>query len=172
MKSIPHEIKVLYDQVLMKKRVPLTAHLHYRKWLQYYLDFCLKYHHDPANEKSLAPFLQKLKDKNQTEQQRKQAYDAVSIFCQIEKRKTSQNNALVLKNKNRNISTKKTKLKSTNADWSALYSGLDSEIKLRHYSPKTLQAYRGWLRNLQGFTKTKDPQLLSSLSGRGSDRDY
>jgi hypothetical protein len=49
-----------------------------------------------------------------------------------------------LKNKNENISTKKTVLKSTNADWCSVYNGLVSEIKLRQYSPKTLEAYRGW----------------------------
>ena len=43
-----------------------------------------------------------------------------------------------------------------------MYKNLDSEIKLRHYSPKTLEAYRGWVRQLQGFTRSKDPQLLSS----------
>jgi hypothetical protein len=35
--------------------------------------FCIKYHHKPVNKESLAPFIQKLKDKNQTEKQRKQA---------------------------------------------------------------------------------------------------
>ena len=43
-----------------------------------------------------------------------------------------------------------------------MYKNLDSEIKLLHYSPKTLEAYRGWVRQLQGFTRSKDPQLLSS----------
>jgi site-specific recombinase XerD len=32
---------------------------------------------------------------------------------------------------------------------------------MRHYSPKTLKAYRGWARRLQTFTKSKDYQLLS-----------
>ena len=43
-----------------------------------------------------------------------------------------------------------------------MYGNLISEIKLRHYSPRTLEAYRGWMRQLQGFTRSKDPQLLSS----------
>ena len=162
MKPIPPEIKILYDTALIKKGVPQTAHAHYRKWLRYYLDFCFKYHHDPANKESFAPFVQKLKDKNQTGKQRKQAFGAISIFYQLEKEKTAQNKAQVLKNKYENISTKKTELKSTNADWRPVYNGLDSEIKLRHYSPKTLAAYRGWVRQMQGFTRSKDPQLLSS----------
>ena len=86
----------------------MSAHFHYRKWLRYYLDFCLKYDHDPANKESFAPFVQKLKDKNHTEQQREQAFDAVSIFYRIEKKKTDQGSAQVLNNKNGNISTEKT----------------------------------------------------------------
>ncbi len=160
MKPIPPEIKILYDAALVEKGVALPAHFHYRKWLRYYLDFCLKYHHESANKDSLALFVQKLKDKNQTEQQRKQAIDAVSIYYKI--KKSDQDKSQTLKNKNENISTKKTVLKSTNADWSSVYINLISEIKLRHYSPRTLEAYRGWVRQLQGFTKSKAPQLLSS----------
>ncbi len=68
MKPIPPEIKILYDAALVIKGVPLSAHFHYRKWLRYYLDFCLKYHHKTANKESFAPFVQKLKNKNQTDQ--------------------------------------------------------------------------------------------------------
>ncbi len=66
MKPIPPEIKIPYDAALVKKGLPLLAHFHYRKWLTYYLDFCLKYHHDLANKESLSRSIQKLKDKNQT----------------------------------------------------------------------------------------------------------
>ena len=122
MKPIPPEIKILFDAALVKKGVSLSAQSHYRKWLRYYLDFCLKYHHEPANKESFAPFVQKLKDKNQTEQQRKQAFDAVSIYYQIEKKKTDQDNAEVLDNKFDKISTKNTGLKSTSTDWSPVYN--------------------------------------------------
>ena len=77
-------------------------------------------------------------------------------------KKADQGKTYILKNNEGNISTKKTELKTTNADWSPVYSDLASEIKLRHYSPRTLEAYRGWVRQLQSFTRSKDPQLLSS----------
>ena len=82
MKSVPPEIKILYDAALITKSVTLPTHFHYRKWLRYYLDFCLKYHHEPVNKESLAPFIQKLKDKNQAEKQQKQVFDAIYIFYQ------------------------------------------------------------------------------------------
>ena len=113
---IPPEIKILYDAALIEKGPPLPAQFHYLKWLRYYLDFCFKYHHEPARKDSFSPFLQKLRDKNQTEQQLKKAFDAVSIFYQIEKKKADQNNAQVLKNNNEDITTRNIKTRQEN--WS------------------------------------------------------
>jgi integron integrase len=48
------------------------------------------------------------------------------------------------------------------ADWRPFYSDLNAEIKLRHYSQKTLKSYRGWVRQLQSFIKSKDPRQLST----------
>ena len=119
MKPISSEIKTLYDVLLVKRGVPLKD--------------------------SLLHFIKKLKDKNQTEQQQKQAFHAISIFSGI--KNTDQDEIGALKNKKENISTKKTCIKSNSADWRPVYKNLDSEIKLRHYSPKTLEAYRGWVRD-------------------------
>ena len=79
MKAIPPDIKTLYDKALIKCAVPVPVHFHYRKWLRYYLDFCSKYHHAPDSRQSLKLFVEKLKAKNHSEQQRTQAVDAVSI---------------------------------------------------------------------------------------------
>ena len=50
---------------------------------------------------------------------------------------------------------------TTGASWVFVFDRLLSEIKIRHYSPKTLKAYRGWTRQFQSFTKSKDYSLLS-----------
>jgi integron integrase len=160
MEPIPAEIKIRYDAALVRENVPLPVHFHYRKWLRYYLDFCLKYRYEILKKESLPYFLKKLKDKNQTEQQQKQAFHAVSIFYEIET--IDQDRIGPLETKKENISTKKTALDATHVDWSPVYKNLDSEIKLRHYSPRTLEAYTGWVRQFQGFTRSKDPQLLSA----------
>ncbi len=44
--------------------------------------------------------------------------------------------------------------------WVPVYKQLENEIKLRHYSPKTLKAYRSWTRQFQGYTKSKKYQDL------------
>ena len=38
---------------------------------------------------------------------------------------------------------------------------LKDEILLRHYSPRTLQAYAGWMRKLRGFMLNKNPLELT-----------
>ncbi len=50
---------------------------------------------------------------------------------------------------------------STGASWKAVYTRLADEIQVRHYSPKTLKSYTRWARQLQNFTQSKDPALLS-----------
>ncbi|NOR71532.1 MAG: integron integrase [Methylomarinum sp.] len=52
-------------------------------------------------------------------------------------------------------------LKQTGASWTAVYDALEAEIKIRHYSPKTLSSYRAWLRKFQSFLKSKDSRLLN-----------
>jgi integron integrase len=52
-------------------------------------------------------------------------------------------------------------LKLTGASWVAVYERLKAAITIRHYSPKTLQAYKAWTRKLQTFVKSKDPHLVS-----------
>jgi integron integrase len=51
------------------------------------------------------------------------------------------------------------------SNWVFVFDTLNSEIKLRHYSPKTLKAYRGWTRHFQTFTKAKDYQTLTQQDG-------
>lgn len=117
MKSTPTEIQTVYNDALNQKGVPPQIQFHYRKWLRYYLDFCHKYHHKPSIGESVALFIKKLKEKNQTEQQCKQAVDAVSIFCQTAIEKKQKSKTEVLNTNDIKISTKKIALKSYGADW-------------------------------------------------------
>lgn len=50
----------------------------------------------------------------------------------------------------------------TGASWVAQFTRLVEEIQVRHYSPKTLKTYRQWLRQFQGFTRSKPPESLSA----------
>ncbi len=160
MKAIPPEIHLLYDALLVRREIHEKYRYHYKKWLQYYLYFCVKYSFKQLGKETLPLFIKKLKDKNQTEERRKQAFHAGSIFYEL--KNVDQDKIGALKNKKKNISTKKIDLKETKADWRPVYNDLNAEIKLRHYSQKTLKTYRGWVRQFQNFTQSKDPCLLST----------
>jgi integron integrase len=49
----------------------------------------------------------------------------------------------------------------TGASWQTEFTRLAEEIKVRHYSPKTLRSYQLWLRKFQAFTRSKPPESLS-----------
>jgi integron integrase len=164
----------------------------YKKWLRFYWDFCQKYQHDAFHLGSLPLFLQKLQNKNQSEEQQSQAKYAVSLFLKMcacseqplargaESVKQSKvvlkysehenNHSAIVQNAveeqpyeqyGSNSSFVKPRIEDTGASWVFVFDQLVNEIKIRHYSPKTLKAYRGYIRQLQTFTKSKDYQKLS-----------
>ncbi|GFO58116.1 integron integrase [Geomonas silvestris] len=49
---------------------------------------------------------------------------------------------------------------SASPEWDAVLATLADEIKLRHYSRRTLKTYANWTRNFQKFLKNKAPQDL------------
>ena len=51
--------------------------------------------------------------------------------------------------------------------WHEVYKKLGAEIKIRHYSPKTLKAYSIWTRKFQHFMKNKAPDLLTFEDVKG-----
>jgi len=48
------------------------------------------------------------------------------------------------------------------ASWVSQFASLENEIRVRHYSPKTLKTYKGWMGKFQAFTRSKSPELLST----------
>ena len=161
MKQIPLKISALYNGHLNDKAIPKKEVFNYRKWLRYYLDFCFKYNHNHLDKNNIKLFIEKLKEKKQTEQQQKQAFHAISLYYElglINFEKTD-----ILNNKNQNLSIKKQGPKVSVANWKPIYDNLKAEISLRHYSPKTLRSYTGWIRRFQDYTKSKDTTLLTPV---------
>lgn len=52
--------------------------------------------------------------------------------------------------------------KSKSPEWDQLLATMADEIKLRHYSRKTLKTYANWSRQFQRFLKDKPPQELTT----------
>lgn len=157
---IPQNINTLYSALLIQKAVPDKYHPYYRKWLRYYLDFCQKYGFRQSDKKSLPHFINKLKEKKQTDLQQKQAVDAICIYYGEEMGREDKN--ALSKTNNKIISSKNDSLEPTNASWIPEYNDLNAEIKIRHYAKSTLRTYTTWVRQFQSFTKSKVPKLLST----------
>ncbi len=144
-----------YETTLDQASIPPHQRSYFRKWLRFYLDFCHKYSFDPTDGNSFPQFENKLREKRQSESLRKQAYHAVSLYYRmlvppaqpsprVSEERAKENNDL----------------KQTGASWVGVYEQLKAAVAVRHYSPKTLQAYRSWIRKLQAYVKSKDPLLL------------
>ncbi|MCP5061385.1 MAG: hypothetical protein GY936_02855 [Ignavibacteriae bacterium] len=82
MKKISLEIEKQF-LILLNNKMPQKLHPAYLKWLMFYLDFCSKYNLENNNYNSLQKFLVKLKQKQQTEVELKQANNAISLYFEL-----------------------------------------------------------------------------------------
>lgn len=157
MRKIPAALNVQFNALLVKNKIPQRFHNHYLKWLRYYLDFCQRYRFNESNSRSLPNFIRKLKEKRRTAAQQKQANDAIHIYYELIRSESG--------NKERGLTKQPQKPEGVylvKDNWQSAFRQLSNEIKVRHYSPKTLKSYFTWVRKLQYFSKSKDPELLST----------
>ncbi|SPD73416.1 Integrase/recombinase (modular protein) [uncultured Desulfobacterium sp.] len=93
-------------------------------------------------------------------------YDLSKSQKLIAPAKTDLNNPLVTQNSGLHGNTEKIQTVSpgnaVNNKWQNIHTELRNEIKVRHYSPKTLKSYAMWARKHQSFSRNKDPELLST----------
>jgi integron integrase len=183
-----------YGEVLAARRVPREHWRNYHKWVRFYLHFCKKYRHNPTESKSLPLFLEKLASKGQTAAQRAQAQCAVdhySVFLSPEVPSSRTDDAVAptaAKDGEEGSAARKPESvigpsprmeahahvlvqangarEETHAAWLEMEAKLKDEIMLRHYSPKTLQAYAGWMRKFRGFMANTDPAELTSAEAK------
>jgi integron integrase len=138
----------------------------YQKWLCYYLDFCRKYNFPQTQRGSLAHFLMKLQEKKQTKAQQDQASHSISLYYELILAKNTLFNVPLLPktgfSEKPDVKEKVLSKPLAGASWRAEYTELANEIRVRHYSPKTLKTYKQSLRQFQTYTRSKAPALLST----------
>jgi len=88
MQTIPADISEKYSDILKKRAIPVSRHADYRKWLRYFLDFQNKYPLPESRSEQVRLFILKLREKNQSAVQQKQAAHALSLFFQSQPRNT------------------------------------------------------------------------------------
>lgn len=86
MQAIPSDILEQYAAILKKRAVPIFRYADYRKWLRYFLDFRCKYPLPESRSEQVRLFIQKLREKNQSPEQQKQAAHALSLFFESQPR--------------------------------------------------------------------------------------
>lgn len=79
----PPKIEARFAEALASAGVAANQRPHFQRWLRYFLDFCLKYAHDPRFESSLEAFSQKLESTGQEPWKRQQAGEAVRLYWQM-----------------------------------------------------------------------------------------
>ena len=155
----------------------------YLKWLRYFLDFCEKYHVAGEETPRSELFLSKLQQKGQSAEKRQQAQHAVSLYFEmIGEGSRGQSSASI----DQAAEAQKPQTgfsegyqppidkvrksfyqeagyqeKSDSPEWDEIMAKLADEIKVRHYSRKTLQTYAKWSRSFQRFLKNKPPNELT-----------
>ena len=97
MPAIPLTLQKQFEKYLISKEIPEKIRGEYKKWLQYYLDFCRKYDFSPGHKGSLPPFIRKLDEKRQTKAQQERAINSITLYYQIVKAKATPDKAKALK---------------------------------------------------------------------------
>src|SRR6185369_2936832 len=185
--SVPSNVMSNYLAILKSREIPNTQTTYYQKWFRYFYDFCAN--HPGVNNKAelVTKFQEKLRCRNQSVLQCRQAAHAVLIYYEMNGAVTS----LVAGDANSahekycdTASTRSTREstgatssckqrhsqysvagheeKSDSPEWDEVIGKLADEIKVRHYSRKTLKIYAQWSRQFQKFLKNKPPQELTT----------
>jgi site-specific recombinase XerD len=162
--------------------------------VRFYLPFCHKYRQHPADSKSFRLFIGKLASKGQTSEQRAQAQCAVdydSVFLSPQLRSLRDDDAVAPpapKDGEDGLASRTQESvigpsprreepahvlvqangasEQTNAAWREVEAKLKDEILRRHYSPKTHQAYAGWMRKFRGFMVKTHPAEVTGAEAK------
>lgn len=188
--AVPNSLVYQYDELLKSLTIPVCEYADYRKWLRYFLDFCAKYPEVSGNfTRQEQLFLEKLRHKNQSEEQRSQAASAIKLYAGIQSQAIDKSFAgscevddmlTVIPSISSEESTAQKsqgiqsyggsshyceagyQVKSDSPEWDSVLEKMAGEIKVRHYSRKTLKTYANWSRQFQRYLKSKPPQELTT----------
>lgn len=85
--ALPDSVVNQYDAVLKSLMIPVSQFADFKKWLRYFLDFCAKYPAELNNtSEQVLLFLDKLREKKQSEELRKQAEYAIKLYVGMQER--------------------------------------------------------------------------------------
>lgn len=171
---LPAELEAAFERQLDRAGVQPTFHNDYHKWINLYLGFCQKSGYHPSIPTALGPFLAALSSQHYSIDQRHHAGLAVKLLLRHDPRDPTlylQISSLSLNPAPLSTSklpdTTANSLRSPPTSWEREYRDLESAVKLRNYSARTLAAYRFWLARFQAFVRSRPTTQLSNQEVRG-----
>ncbi len=179
---LPEHLVESYQGYCQRSNISDNVRADYLKWVRFFLDFCEKYSVAGKDSERLRKFMNKLKEKKQSEDQRRRAYHAVTLYFRMlqessgnQQLTTARLPSVILKDDFSKTSQPAVNVvrkseyseagyqeKSSSPEWDEVLAQLAAEIKVRHYSRKTLKTYALWSRQFQRFLKNKPPKELTT----------
>ncbi len=189
MQQLPALLASSFERRLDEAHVPQTLRPDYHKWAGFYIYFCQKYAFPPTAPTALGPFLTKLAAKGYSIERRHQAATAVrllvrpdpkdpGLYVQLSSSSLSGPHPGAISPLAAHSSAKPCTTKADEplpvgnpstdrTSWEREFRDLESSIKLRNYSPRTLEAYRFWVVRFQAFVRSRPTAKLSNQEVRG-----
>ena len=150
MEELPAEWVSVFERRLAQAKVPHADRPAYHKWVKFYLKFCQHFAYPATAPTALGPFLTKLADKNYSINDRHHAAIAVRLFLRYDSQDPNlylQLSAPAPPPSPAGISPQpddtpppqrfeqRARAFPLAASWEREYRELETEIKLRNYSP-------------------------------------
>ncbi len=186
------QLTAAFQQRLNYARVPPLQHSQYHKWLRLYACFCQKFGYPPAARTSLGPFLTQLAANGLSIEQRHRAAAAVKLLLQPDPlplgpqspsplpspllppgprilQRPDMPSAPSVGNTAPPQAPSRSALNPAqySSSWEREYRDLESAIRLRNYSSKTLAVYRVWVSKFQAFVRSRPTGQLGTQEVRG-----
>lgn len=184
MNQLPGQVISGYRSHLLKRRVKEEDVADYLKWLRYFHDFCEKYRVVGDESHRVRSFLEKLREKKQAELQCRRAYNAVMLYFEMlrdretpaevsassQAAEAANSDGVLAAATQQSVNLARRSFyseagyqeKSDSSEWDEVLAAMAAEIKVRHYSRKTLKTYANWTRQFQLFLKNKPPGELTT----------
>ena len=177
---LPSHLVMRYQAYCRVYGIMAAERADYVKWLRFFLVFSEKYQVTGEAEVRIRRFLDKLQEKQQSEEKRPRAYHAISLyFKMLQENHGGQQSAISGSQSSeqqiRESDTAKAVQPSVNKarksyyseagyqeqsslpEWDEAIAKMAAEIKVRHYSRKTLKTYALWSREFPLHHQLKSP---------------
>ena len=178
---IPKAVYAQYMNHLKRNGIAADQHQTYVKWLRYFLDFCARHVITHDKMERLRLFTEKLREKKQGDEQCRQATHAVTLYFEMQPHEPLTQENRPVADEPSSVTLEPVSLLpsptpqrpsqfrlagyqelSDSPAWDVVLATMADEIKVRHYSRKTLITYAKWSRHFQRFLKNKPPQELTT----------